>query len=321
MTWTEALVPDQTGRVVLVTGANSGIGLEAARVLARRNATVVLACRTRSKADAARSSILADAPAADVSLVDLDLSSLASVADAAGEFTERFDRLDLLLNNAGVMATPYQRTVDGFELQFATNHLGHFALTGRLIPTLLATPGSRVVNVSSLAHRMGTIAFDDLQSERKYKAWGAYGQSKLANLLFTFELQRRLDVRRQLELDLQLTPVAADTIAVAAHPGISDTNLAGSTGGIAGKLMSLTRPLAKVFSQDSHAGALPTLRAAVDPDVRGGEYYGPDGFMEQRGTPKRVESTAAAKDAAVAKRLWDVSVDLTGVAFTPLDTP
>ena len=181
--WTEALIPDQTDRVVLVTGANSGIGLEAARMLAERGATVVLACRTRSKAEAARDSILVDAPSAEVSLVDLDLSSLASVSAAAVEFTERFDRLDLLLNNAGVMATPYQRTVDGFELQFATNHLGHFALTGHLLPTLLATPASRVVNVSSLAHRMGKIDFDDLQSEHGYRAWGAYGQSKLRNLL------------------------------------------------------------------------------------------------------------------------------------------
>jgi NAD(P)-dependent dehydrogenase (short-subunit alcohol dehydrogenase family) len=156
---------------------------------------------------------------------------------------------------------------------------------------------------------MGKIDFADLQSELKYRAWGAYGQSKLANLLFTFELQRRL------------AAIGADTIAVAAHPGISDTNLAGSSGGIAGKLMSLTKPLAKVFSQDSHAGALPTLRAATDPDVRGGEYYGPDGFMEQRGTPKRVESTSAAKDPAVAERLWHVSVELTGVTFAALDTP
>ncbi len=268
----------------------------------------MLACRTRSKADAARASILVDAPTAAVSIIDLDLSSLASVSAAATEFAERFDRLDLLLNNAGVMATPHQRTVDGFELQFATDHLGHFALTGHLLPTLLATPASRVVNVSSLAHKMGKIHFDDLQSERRYRAWVAYGQSKLANLLFTFELQRRLDA------------VGADLIAVAAHPGISNTNLAGSSGGIAGKLMSLAKPFAKVFSQNSHDGALPTLRAATDPAVRDGEYYGPDGLMEQRGAPKRVESNSSAKDAAVAKRLWDVSIELTGVPFIALDT-
>lgn len=307
--WTDARIPDQTGRVVLVTGANSGIGLEAARMLAVRGARVVLGCRTRAKADLALASILVDAPNADVAIIDLDLSSLASVSAAAAEFGERFGRLDLLLNNAGVMATPYQRTVDGFELQFATNHLGHFALTGHLLPTLLATPASRVVNVSSLAHRMGKIDFDDPQSERRYRAWRAYGQSKLANLLFTFELQRRLGA------------VGADTIAVAAHPGVSNTNLAGSSGGIAGKLMSLAKPFAKVFSQNSHAGALPTVRAATDPDVCGGEYYGPDGFLEQRGAPKRVESNSSAKDAAVARRLWDVSIELTGVPFVALDTP
>lgn len=307
--WTEALIPDQTGRIALITGANSGIGLEAARMLAGQNAHVVLACRTRAKADAARRTIVADLPAAQVSIVDLDVSSLASVAEAAAAFGQQFSRLDLLVNNAGVMATPYQRTVDGFELQFATNHLGHFALTGRLAPMLLATPTSRVVNVSSLAHRMGRIDFDDLQSERGYRAWGAYGQSKLANLLFTYELQRRLETAR------------ADTIAVAAHPGISDTNLAGSTGGVAGKLMALSQPLMKVFSQNAHAGALPTVRAATDPAVRGGEYYGPDGFMEQRGLPERVKPNASATDAVVARRLWDVSVELTGVRFDALATP
>ncbi len=307
--WTDALIPDQTGRVALITGANSGIGLEAARMLATRGAQVVLACRTRAKADAARDSILVDAPTADVSVIDLDLSSLASVAESAAEFNGSFGRLDLLLNNAGVMATPYQRTVDGFELQFATNHLGHVALTAHVLPMLLSTPQSRVVNVSSLAHKMGKVDFDDLQSERRYRAWGAYGQSKLANLLFTFELQRRLE------------EVGADTIAVAAHPGISDTNLAGSTGGIVGRLMMLTQPFAKLFSQNAQAGALPTVRAATDPAVRGGEYYGPDGFMEQRGTPKRVEPNASARDVAVAKRLWEVSVEMTGVPFGSLDEP
>jgi NAD(P)-dependent dehydrogenase (short-subunit alcohol dehydrogenase family) len=306
--WTEALIPDQAGRIALITGANSGIGLETARMLAARGAHVVLACRTRAKAETARESILADTPSAEVSLVDLDLSSLASVAAASAEVQTRFDRLDLLVNNAGVMATPYQRTVDGFELQLATNHLGHAALTAHLLPELLATEGSRVVNVSSLAHRMGRIDFDDLQSERRYKAWRAYGQSKLANLLFTFELQRRL------------AAAGADTIAVAAHPGISETNLVASTGGIGGRLMALTRPVSKVFSQSSHAGALPTVRAATDAAVRGGEYYGPSGFMEQRGTPKLVEANASANDTAVARRLWDVTVELTGVPFSALNT-
>ncbi len=220
--WTEASIPDQSGRVALITGANSGIGLQAARALAERGAHVVLACRTRPKAVVARDEVLVAAPDATVSLVDLDLTSLEAVRAAGHEVLAQFDRLDLLINNAGVMATPYERTTNGYELQLATNHLGHAALTAHLLPLLLATDGSRVVGVSSLAHRIGKIAFDDLQSEHGYQPWRAYGQSKLANLLFTFELQRRL-VR-----------AGAGTIAVAAHPGISDTNLAGSTGGLAG---------------------------------------------------------------------------------------
>jgi len=204
------------------------------------------------------------------------------------------------------MATPHSRTVDGYELQFATNHLGHAALTAHLLPLLSSTDSSRVVNVSSLAHRFGKIAFDDLQSDKHYRAWRAYGQSKLANLLFTFELQRRL------------TTAAAGTIAVAAHPGVSDTNLASSSGGVAGKLMSVTKPLSKLFSQNSKMGALPTLRAAVDPTVHGGEYFGPSGFMEQRGHPELVKANAAANDLAVAARLWDVTIELTGVPFPGL---
>ncbi|NMD25246.1 MAG: SDR family NAD(P)-dependent oxidoreductase [Actinobacteria bacterium] len=305
-TWTEALIPDQSGRVVLITGANSGIGLQPARALAEHGAHVVMACRSRPKAEAARDQILAAAPSAQGSLVDLDLTSLAAVQVATAEVIGRFDSLDVLINNAGVMATPHEVTVDGYELQFATNHLGHAALTAHLLPLLLATDASRVVTVSSLAHRFGKIAFDDLQSQRGYRAWRAYGQSKLANLLFTFELQRRL------------AAAGAGTVAVAAHPGVSDTNLAGSTGGLTGTLMSATKPLAKLFSQSSQMGALPTLRAAVDPAVRGGEYVGPDGFMEQRGHPQVVQASAAANDTAVAARLWDVTVELTGVPFQGL---
>jgi NAD(P)-dependent dehydrogenase (short-subunit alcohol dehydrogenase family) len=304
--WTEANIPDQTARVALITGANSGIGLQAARALAEHGAHVVLACRTRSKAEAARGEILRAAPNAEVSLIDLDLSSLHSVGAAAAEASGQLARLDLLINNAGVMATPYQRTIDGFELQLATNHLGHAALTAHLLPLLLATPGSRVVNVSSLAHRFGSIRFDDLQSERHYRPWRAYGQSKLANLLFTFELQRRL------------AAAGSGTVSTAAHPGVSDTNLAGSTGGLSGKLMNVTKPLAKLFTQNSTMGALPTLRAAVDPAARGGEYFGPDGFMEQRGHPHQVKASDAANDQLVAARLWEVTVELTGVPFGAL---
>lgn len=304
--WTEANIPDQTGRVAVITGANSGIGLQAARALAERGAHVVLACRTRSKAEVARAEILRSAPHAEVTLVDLDLSSLQSVRTAAEQMSDDLPRIDLLVNNAGVMATPYQRTVDGYELQFATNHLGHAALTAHLLPLVLRTPDSRVVNVSSLAHRFGSIRFDDLQSEQSYRPWRAYGQSKLANLLFTFELQRRLAAS------------GAGAVSTAAHPGVSDTNLAGSTGGIAGKLMSFTKPVAKLFTQDSTRGALPTLRAAVDPAVSGGEYFGPDGFMEQRGHPHQVKASDAANDQLVAARLWDVTVELTGVPFDAL---
>jgi len=304
--WTEASIPDQSGRVALITGANSGIGLQAARALAERGAHVVLACRTRPKAVVARDEVLVAAPDATVSLVDLDLTSLEAVRAAGHEVLAQFDRLDLLINNAGVMATPYERTTNGYELQLATNHLGHAALTAHLLPLLLATDGSRVVGVSSLAHRIGKIAFDDLQSEHGYQPWRAYGQSKLANLLFTFELQRRL-VR-----------AGAGTIAVAAHPGISDTNLAGSTGGLAGRLMALTKPAAKLFTQNSQMGALPTLRAATDPSVRGGQYFGPGGFMEQRGHPVPVRASFAANDAMVAARLWATTIELTGVPFAGL---
>lgn len=304
--WTEDDIADQTDRVAVVTGGNSGIGWEAARALAQHGARVVLACRTRSKADDARARMLAVAPKADVSVVDLDLASLDSIASAAAELSDRFDRIDLLINNAGVMATPRSKTADGFEMQFGTNHLGHFALTGLLLPTLLATAGARVVNISSLAHRMGRIHFDDLQSEQKYSAWGAYGQSKLANLLFTFELQRKL------------AAAGAECIAVAAHPGVSTTNLTQSTGGFMGRMATFTQPVLGKLMQGADKGALPTLLAALDPSAQGGEYYGPGGFMEQRGYPEQVESSDRSKDVATAAQLWQASVDLTGVDYGEL---
>lgn len=304
--WTESSIPDQTGRVALVTGANSGIGLHTARALAEKGARVVLGCRTRSKAEAARTEILRSAPNGDVSILDLDVSSLGSVEAASSAFTSQFDRLDLLINNAGVMATPKGKTVDGYETQFATNHLGHAALTAHLLPLILANGTSRVVSISSIAHRNGKIAFDDLQSEKKYRAWQAYGQSKLANLLFIYELQRRLSV------------VGASAIAVAAHPGLSHTNLADSSGGVAGRLMALGKPVTRLYTQSAQMGALPTLRAATDPDVRGGEYYGPGGPLETRGHPTKAKASRAATDAAAAARLWKVTVELTGVPFVGL---
>ena len=296
-TWTEADVPGQGGRTAVVTGANSGLGFEAARVLAERGAAVVLACRDLGKAKDAVDQISAAAPGSKLSTVRLNLGSLASIREAAEELRAGHDRLDLLINNAGLMMTPRGRTEDGFELQLGTNHLGHFALTGLLLDRMLAVPGSRVVTVSSNVHRMGRIDFDDLQSERRYSRTGAYGQSKLANLLFTYELQDRL------------ARAGAATEALAAHPGTSRTNLTQY-------LPVLMRVGAVLLpTQGSAMGAVPTLRAATDPGARGGEYYGPAGLGENRGPAKRVRSSARSHDTEVAKRLWDESARLTGVSY------
>jgi NAD(P)-dependent dehydrogenase (short-subunit alcohol dehydrogenase family) len=302
--WSAGDVPDQTGRVAVITGANSGIGLEAAKVLAGRGATVVLACRNADKAAAAEATVHAIHPDAVTLMTVLDVADLASVRAGATELLATHDRIDVLVNNAGIMAVPEQRSPDGFELQLATNHLGHFALTGLLMERLLATDGSRVVSVSSQAHRFGSMDFDDLNWERGYKSWGAYGRSKLANLLFVYELQRRLD------------DIGATTIAAAAHPGFSRTELQRrEPGSLMDKLESLARPLMGLISQDAARGALPTLRAATDPDVQGGDYYGPNGFGEQTGPPVLVESNAASHDEADAARLWAISEELTAVAY------
>ena len=295
--WTEADIPDQTGRVALVTGANSGIGFEAARAMAEHGATVLLGCRNPAKAADALARIQAAAPDATVEILPLDLADLASIHAAAADVVARFDRLDLSINNAGVMALPKQSTKDGFEMQFGTNHVGHFALTGHLLPLLLRTPGSRIVSVSSTAHRVGRMSFDDLTGDKRYHRWLRYGQSKVANLLFTFELQRKL------------TAAHAGTIAVACHPGGSNTDLARD----AGLLMKLAQPAANLAMQSAAMGALPTLRAATDPAVRGGEYYGPDGIGEMRGHPKIVASTGYSKRTDIAAQLWTVSEELTGV--------
>ena len=297
MAWTAADVPDQTGRVALVTGANTGLGLETATVLARNGATVVLACRNPAKAEAAAKRI-----GGDTRLLELDLASLASVRTAAGEVHERFDRLDLLIDNAGVMIPPHQRTADGFELQFGTNHLGHFALTGLLLDLLRDVEGSRVVVLGSLAHKRARsgIDFDDLQSERRYSRMGAYAQSKLANLMFMYALQRRL------------AGSDARTIALAAHPGFSATELSRHVPGL---LRSLNTLAAAPFAQPAALGALPTLRAATDPLAMGAHYYGPDGPFETRGLPVLKASIAAAHNRAAQERLWAVSEGLTGVTY------
>ncbi|MGC2655875.1 MAG: SDR family NAD(P)-dependent oxidoreductase [Mycobacterium sp.] len=299
--WTAADVPDQSGRVAIVTGSNTGIGYEAAAVLARAGAHVVLAVRNPEKGNAALARIVAASPKADVTLQELNLGSLASVRRAADALRSKYRRIDLLINNAGVMWTPKQRTEDGFELQFGTNHLGHFALTGLVLDHLLPVRGSRVVTVSSVGHRIrATIHFDDLQWERRYDRIGAYGQAKLANLLFTYELQRRLAAK------------TAPTVAVAAHPGGSSTELTRNLPVLFKPAISVLSPL--VF-QSAAMGALPTLRAATDPGVEGGQYYGPDGIGEQRGHPKVVNSSAQSHDEDVAGRLWTVSEELTGVTF------
>jgi len=302
--WSAADVPDQSGRVVVVTGANTGIGYHTAAVLAYSGAQVVLAVRNLEKGNAALSRIVAANPRADVTLQGLDLSSLDSVRTAADALRAAYPRIDLLINNAGVMWTPKQITADGFEIQFGTNHLGHFALTGLLLDHLLPVHGSRVVTVSSLGHRLrASIHFDDLQWERSYDRIGAYGQSKLANLLFTYELQRRLAAR---------SDARNATIAVAAHPGGSNTELVRNLPAI---LRPVSNVLGPVLFQSAAMGALPTLRAATDPAVQGGQYYGPEGFAEQRGHPKVVQSSAQSHDEDLQRRLWTVSEELTGVSF------
>jgi NAD(P)-dependent dehydrogenase (short-subunit alcohol dehydrogenase family) len=309
--WTAADVPDQQGRTAVVTGANSGLGFETARVLASRGATVVLACRDPGQAARAAGLIAAETgpAAADprderVRTLRLDLASLASVREAAEELCSRYQRLDLLINNAGVMMPPYGRTEDGFELQFGTNHLGHFALTGLVIGRLLTTSGSRVVTVSSNGHRAGRINVDDLQSERHYRKMRAYGQSKLANLMFTYELQRRL------------AAADAPTIALAAHPGTSRTDLVRHLSGPARAMTNaqLGR-LTSWFAQSAEMGVLPILRAATDPDATGGQYYGPGGAFGFTGYPVPVESSSRSRDVPVMERLWEESEKLTGVRF------
>lgn len=303
--WTAEDIPDQSGRIALVTGANSGLGLQTSLALARKGARVLMGCRDAERAAAAVNQIRDAAPSAEVEVVSLDLASLAAVRAAADDVLDRAPRLDILVNNAGVMAIPRRETVDGYEMQFATNHLGHFALTGLLLGRLLDTVGSRVVNVSSTAHRTGRMNFDDLHGASRYRSWRAYGQSKLANLLFTYELQRRLEAS------------AANTIALAAHPGYSSTNLQSvgpsmSGNRVMGALMQLGN---KLVGQSDEIGALPQLYAATSPDAKGGQYIGPDGLNEMRGYPKVVKSNARSRDVADARRLWDVSEELTGVRF------
>ena len=294
--WDDRLMLDQSGKIAIVTGAGSGLGFETVRALAGKNAKVVMAVRNTAKGREAAARIKKECPRADVDVMELDLADLSSVRKFVQDFTKRFSRLDLLINNAGVMVPPYGKTVDGFELQFGTNHLGHFALTILLIDMLKNVSGSRIVTVSSGAHAFGMLDFDDLNWEkRRYNAWQAYGDSKLANLYFTRELQRRLDED------------GSDVLAVAAHPGWAATELQ--------RHQWWVRLLNNFFAQPAGMGALPTLYAATAPDVHGSEYFGPDGKGQMRGYPVKVQSSKRSRDMVAACRLWEVSEERTGVRW------
>ena len=308
MPWTKNDIPDLRGKTAVVTGANSGIGFEAALGLAEKGARVVLACRNQAKADEAAAAIRARAPEAALDFVPLDLSSLESVRSVAADLRRSHEQLDLLVNNAGVMALPYRTTAEGFEMQFGTNHLGHFALTGLLLDLVLATPGARIVNVSSQAHRVGRIRFHDLHWEKGYGKWRAYGQSKVANLLFTHALHGRLRA------------AGASAMAVACHPGYSSTHLQAAGPEMEGsKLMIKITDLGnRLLAQSAEMGALPTLYAATAPGVESGDYIGPDGFLEMAGHPKKVGRTRYARKDDVAERLWQESEKLTGVRYPDL---
>jgi NAD(P)-dependent dehydrogenase (short-subunit alcohol dehydrogenase family) len=301
--WTKADIPDQSGRIAVVTGANTGVGLETARVLAEHGAHVVLACRDTGKGESAAARIVEAAPNADVAVTQLDLASLCSVRETRRELLSRYGRIDLLINNAGVMEPPYARTIDGFELTLATNHLGPFALTGLLLARLLETPGSRIVTVSSEGHARGAINFEDLQSENGYSAEHAYYQSKLANLLFAYELDRRLRA------------AGADTSSLACHPGIVLTNLYRTRSKLERVLLGpRLRLLNFWFVQNVRMGALPLLRAATDPAAEGGEFYGPPG-RGYVGYPVGAGSSARSYDHEVQQRLWNESERLTRVRY------
>lgn len=294
--FTEDDVPGQEGKTFVITGANTGLGYETARVLSARGARVLVACRSRQKAQGAIKRIKQENGPVDVSFVPLDLGSLASVEDCAQQLQGE-ERIDVLVNNAGIMVPPYELTEDGFESQFGVNHLGPFALTGLLLDKLAQTPDSRVVNTSSIAHNAGRIFFKDINAERSYNATARYGMSKLANLLFTYELQRRLDA------------AGLPILSVACHPGIATTELSRYMPGVLNTVTGLLQPLLNTAA----AGAWPTLCAATSDGVEGGDYYGPGKRFETAGPARKVRSNRASRDKRVAERLWDLSIDMTGV--------
>lgn len=294
--WTADNIQNQTGKIVIVTGSSSGIGFEAARVLTNKGAKVIIAVRNKEKGEKAVQKIHDQNSKANIKLMLIDLADLKSVELFAKSFKEKFTQLDMLINNAGVMMPPYGKTTDGFELQFGTNHLGHFALTGHLMELIQNTPNSRIVNVSSGAHNYGKINFDDLTwDKRQYKAMRAYGDSKIANLYFTYELHNRLGNEN------------SNPVATAAHPGWTATELQRHSG--------LFNFLNSFFAMPIEQGALPTLRAATDNNVQPGDYFGPDGFREMKGYPVKVESNRLSHNEKITKQLWSASEELTGVKY------
>jgi protochlorophyllide reductase len=302
--WTQDDIPVLSGKVIVVTGANSGLGFECSKTLAAKGATVVMTARNLQKGETACQEILREQPTAALDLMKLDVGDLSSVRAFAAAFKEKYDRLDILLNNAGVMAIPRQETPDGFEMQLGVNHLGHFALTGLLLDVITRTPNARIHNVSSSANYTGTINFDDLMGEQKYSRWAAYGQSKLANVVFTFELQKRLSA------------TGHDTIANTSHPGLVVGNLQANSvqqsgTGFEGLLYRVIEP---ILAQDIHMGVLPMLYGMTAEDARGGVFYGPRTF-NLRGYPAEKKANKEAYDAGVLKRFWEVSEQLTGVEY------
>ncbi|MGZ5189964.1 MAG: oxidoreductase [Flavisolibacter sp.] len=294
--WNINQVPSQFGRVAIVTGANSGLGYETALELAKKDFEVILACRNLQKTEEARSKILHEYPKAQIKIIKMDLSSLLSVRKFADQFQLVYEKLDLLINNAGIMMSPYKVTEDGFENQLATNYIGHFSLTGLLLPLLAGTPGSRVITLTSLSYKWAEIQFDDFHFKQNYSRRKAYGQSKRACLMFAYELNRRLSA------------AGYNTLSMAAHPGLSKTNLDQY-------FPDLIRPLGNLFLQPAKKGALPILYAALEKDIKGGEFIGPDGFQEMRGFPTRVDSDNYSRDKKIAERLWKASEEMTHIHY------
>ena len=301
--WSTTDIPDLSGKQIIVTGGNSGLGFEAVKALAQKKAHVILACRNLKKGEEARKKIVNLNPTSDIVVMELDLANIESIRNFVNKYIQNHSQLDVLINNAGIIMVPYGHTNDGFEKQLGTNHLGHFALTGLLLDVLKKTPKSRVVNVSSMAHKAGVMDFDNLLYEngKDYSPMKAYGRSKLSNLLFTYELQRFFELNK------------IDSTAIAAHPGVSDTNLFDHA---APKwVLSLMKPLFSLMVQPADMGALPELRAATDPNAKGSEYYGPDGRQEMKGYPVVVKPTKNALNKVHAQKLWEMSEILTKISY------